>query len=356
MTDKPDKPEVSDENKSDPYDVFDDLRESLVADEEREGRASERRRKGAFKSLKGIRLPGLFKKKETELFETLQEDDEFADASAEGLLEMEERLAIEYPAEVETMMDEEFLEDEDIPNDAEELVEAIDETEEDVKKIDKEPGLSETLAAGEDHIREIALQDYTEEELEEVDEHKLAWLDFIQTPGSQMRWIEWAVILFVGVLAGGIFIWLGIQANGGLRLSDARPTSTHDPNVPIPASMQLPGGWTFRLGKGSLNADNLWEPYGAEWLQGTEICKWITLPWSTQLEAVIRTLEAGDPIEITMSNYDVLTYHVYSRQEVDSTQTEELNLDIPSVLIILSSEDSDQKWVLIAVLDHEDDK
>jgi hypothetical protein len=99
----------------------------------------------------------------------------------------------------------------------------------------------------------------------------------------------------------------------------------------------------------------LWEPYGAEWLQGTEICKWIALPWSTQLEAVIRTLEAGDPIEITMSNYDVLTYHVHSRQKVDGAHAEGLNLDIPSVLIILSSEDSDQKWVLTAVLDHEDD-
>lgn len=353
MTEKPDKPEASDENKADLYDVFDDLRESLAVDEGKEEQNSRRRKKGIFKSLKSIRFPKLFKKKGAELSGASVESDEIADDSAEeDLLEMEERLATEYPAEAETTIEEELTED-----DAEffEALDESEETEEAIEEEEKAPRLSETLETDADHIRDIALEDYTEEELEEVDERKIAWLDFVQAPSSQMRRVEWAVILFVGILAGGIFIWLGIRSSGGLRSTDARPTPTPDPNVPVPASVQLPGGWTFRLGKGSLNADNLWEPYGAEWLQGTEICKWIALPWSTQLEAVIRTLEAGDPIEITMSNYDVLTYHVHSRQKVDGAHAEGLNLDIPSVLIILSSEDSDQKWVLTAVLDHEDD-
>ncbi len=353
MTDKPEKFEASDEKKDDLYDVFDDLRESLAVDEEKEEQISLRRKKSIFKSLKSLRFPKLFKKKEVELSQASEKGDEIADASTEeDLFEMEKRLATEYPDETETAIEEE------LPDDAEEFVEVLDESEEAEDAIDEEEKvsrLSETLETDADHIRDIALEDYTEEELEEVDERKIAWLDFIQTPSSQMRRVEWAVILFVGILAGGIFIWLGIRSSGGLRLSDARPTPTPDPNVPVPASVQLPGGWTFRLGKGSLNADNLWEPYGAEWLQGTEICKWIALPWSTQLEAVIRTLEAGDPIEITMSNYDILTYHVHSRQKVDGTHAEALNLDIPSVLIILSSEDSDQKWALTAVLDYEDD-
>ena len=165
--------------------------------------------------------------------------------------------------------------------------------------------------------------------------------------------LEWIVIAVVGLLIGSIFIWGGIQANGGLSLSEPEPTRTPDPNVPIPTSVQLPGGWAFRLGKGSLSAEGEWEPTRAEWLQGTELCKWIALPWSAQLEAVVQTLEAGDEIELSMNNLDVLKYRVYSRQKVESVQAEELNLDTPSILIILYGDETGQKLVLTAVLDYE---
>jgi hypothetical protein len=68
---------------------------------------------------------------------------------------------------------------------------------------------------------------------------------------------------------------------------------------------------------------------------------------------VVQTLESGDEIQVTMSNNDSLTYHVYSRQRIDSMQAGELNLDTPSILIILYGDDSDQKLVLTAVLDYE---
>ncbi len=299
MTDKPNNPEVPDEKNNDLYDVFTDLRDSLAADEGKAEQISARKKKGI---LKGMRLPKFFKKRKDELPKILDEDNELEDASTEkDTLEMEERLAPEYPSETEAMTEDELPDiDEDPSDDAEVTADFIDVPEEDVGKEEKISRLSESLETDADHIRDIALEDYTEEELEEVDERKIAWLDFIQAPSSQIRWLEWAIIIFIGVLAGGIFIWIGFRANGGLRFSEPVPTRTPDPNVPIPASIQLPGGWTFRLGKGSLGADGLWEPYGAEWLRGTEICKWIALPWSTQLEAVIRTLEAGDPIELTI--------------------------------------------------------
>ncbi len=349
MTDKPDTSETSSEKNDDLYDVFDDVRESLVSDEQqKEKHQSQGRRVLQF--LKGIRLPKLSKKKNKEDKAGLPEDN-LADAHlVYDDAELEERLLAEYLDEVEESADEALgvEEIEDPPE--EEIVDELD--------LEPEPvpveRLSVALEGDIGNLRDTALKDYTEEELEDVNERKMAWLDFVQAPSSQMRRVEWVMIMFVGLFVGGLIIWLGIRATGGLHLSEVAPTRTPDPNVPIPASVQLPGGWTFRLSKGVLNADGKWEPFGAEWLQGTEICKWITLPWSAQLEAVIQTLKSGDEIEVTMSNYDVLTYHVYSRQKVDSMQTEELNLDTPSILIILASQDSDRKLVLTAVLNYED--
>ena len=86
-------------------------------------------------------------------------------------------------------------------------------------------------------------------------------------------------------------------------------------NLPFPTSMSLPGGLNFNLGKGSLQ-DGEWNPRGPEWLQGTEVCRWVAIPWSRQLEAVIRTLNADDPIELVMSNNDRLVYKVVFSERI----------------------------------------
>ncbi len=93
----------------------------------------------------------------------------------------------------------------------------------------------------------------------------------------------------------------------------AKPTPMPS-DLPYPTTVGLPGGWQFNLGRGALTSDGSWNPAGAEWLQGTEVCRWVALPWSRQLEAVVRTLNPDDPIELGMSNNDRLTYNVYSVQ------------------------------------------
>jgi hypothetical protein len=164
--------------------------------------------------------------------------------------------------------EDELLEDDDIPQDEDELLEDIEEESEEPEPEEpvKAPRLSEALETDADHIRDIALADYTEEELEEVDERKHAWTDYSR---GRMGRLEWIVIVVVGLVIGAVFIWGGIQASGGLRFSEPEPTRTPDPNVPIPSSVQLPGGWSFRLSTGSLNTDGQWDPVGAEWLRGT---------------------------------------------------------------------------------------
>ena len=119
-------------------------------------------------------------------------------------------------------------------------------------------------------------------------------------------------------------------------------------NLPFPTAMSLPGGLNFNLGKGSLQ-DGQWNPRGPEWLQGTEVCRWVAIPWSRQLEAVIRTLNADDPIEIVMSNNDRLVYKVYSVSQLSNEELQELPTDSPCLLLLLAKADSETRWVLTAL-------
>ncbi len=119
-------------------------------------------------------------------------------------------------------------------------------------------------------------------------------------------------------------------------------------NLPFPTSMSLPGGLNFNLGKGSLQ-DGQWNPRGPEWLQGTEVCRWVAIPWSRQLEAVIRTLNADDPIEIVMSNNDRLVYKVYSVSQLSNEELQEVPTDSPCLLLLLAKADSETRWVLTAL-------
>jgi hypothetical protein len=120
-------------------------------------------------------------------------------------------------------------------------------------------------------------------------------------------------------------------------------------NLPYPVSVSLPGGWAFQLGKGSLTQDGRWNPKQAEWLQGTEVCRWVALPWSKQLEAVLRTLNPDDPIELQMSNNDVLTYKVYSIKQMSPEEMRELDSNTPCLLVVLPEEDAEKRWVLTAL-------
>jgi len=119
-------------------------------------------------------------------------------------------------------------------------------------------------------------------------------------------------------------------------------------NLPFPTAMSLPGGLNFNLGKGSLQ-DGQWNPRGPEWLQGTEVCRWVAIPWSRQLEAVIRTLNADDPIEIVMSNNDRLVYKVYSVSQLSNEELQEVPTDSPCLLLLLAKADSETRWVLTAL-------
>ena len=160
------------------------------------------------------------------------------------------------------------------------------------------------------------------------------------------RYINFA-FAFLGIVMAAIAVFLIYNAYQR-SVAQAAPTALPS-DLPYPTTVSLPGGWQFALGKGGLTSDGSWNPSGAEWLQGTEVCRWVALPWSRQLEAVIRTLNPDDPIELGMSNNDKLTYNVYSVKQMSPAEMLKLDSNKPCLLVVLAEPDAEKRWVLTAL-------
>ena len=134
------------------------------------------------------------------------------------------------------------------------------------------------------------------------------------------------------------------------RLVPPKPTVTPDVALlPYPVEMDLPGELKFPLAKGRLDNTGRWNPSRAEWLEGTEICRWIAIPWSRQLEAVVRTLTREDQITLVMSNNDELKYTVSSIDQMSIDEMQKLDTNTPCMLLILAQSDTEQRWVVTAI-------
>jgi hypothetical protein len=197
-------------------------------------------------------------------------------------------------------------------------------------------------------VRSIALEGgediFVEVEAKKSDPAEERWKAFENSLKPYQRYINY-VIAFLGVVA--IVLVSVLMYSFYLRNKPAEPVKAVS-NLPFPTSMTLPGGLNFRLGKGALK-DGTWNPRGPEWLEGTEICRWVAIPWSRQLEAVVRTLTQKDTIELGMSNNDKLTYNVYSIKEMTLVEMQKLDSNSPCMLLVLAKQDSDKRWVVTAM-------
>lgn len=151
-------------------------------------------------------------------------------------------------------------------------------------------------------------------------------------------------VAFLGVVL--IVVTAGIMYTYYQRTRPPEPTPVES-NLPYPIAMSLPGGLDFNLAKGSIT-DGKWNPQGPEWLRGTEICRWVAIPWSKQLEAVVRTLTPDDSIELVMSNNDKLEYQVYAREELTLAEMQALDQNSPCLLLVLAKQDAEKRWVVTA--------
>jgi hypothetical protein len=218
--------------------------------------------------------------------------------------------------------------------------------EEEVKPEEAEQGRAE---AGAEDIRAIALEDYVEEAVAApppVGARLVAWLQSLSL--VQRLILAGLILINTGLFAVGtaiLFASVYSLINSGLPATV--PTVKQVIQVPYPMKVTLPGGWAFDIHPGTV-VDGKWAPQRGEWLQGTEIHRWVALPWNEQLEAVFQTFQPGDEINVVMSNADRLKYKVQSVQEVPANEAYRLSPDYPSLIIILANDISDTRWVAIA--------
>jgi hypothetical protein len=129
------------------------------------------------------------------------------------------------------------------------------------------------------------------------------------------------------------------------------PTPTPVPtySIPTPFSIQFPGGWIFLLNTSQVVYPD-WKPTQAEWLNGTEICKLIAIPWTKQIDAVYKTLIKGDKITLTMSNQDKFLYQIESLEKVSKENLIKMvNSNSPCMVIFLYKDGSTISQVLTSV-------
>ena len=201
-----------------------------------------------------------------------------------------------------------------------------------------------------EEVRGVALEEYDGVAVEPEVENPLR--EEVRKTVRGLGTLERVVLVLVGVIAVVTMLSAGVYLIlDSVTLPTPVPTATIDVGDTIyPIQLELPGGWKFDLGKGSVT-DGTWAPQGPEWLVGTEISRWVALPWTLQLEAVLRTLNSNDQIILTMSNYESLVYNVYSIQELTMEQIQAQDSTKPSLLVILFSteENTDTHWVVTAL-------
>lgn len=212
--------------------------------------------------------------------------------------------------------------------------------------LKKSPSPSQSAGPSAEEIRDIALKEYVEPPPEPR----------VLTPPINRRLrsffhgsksIQRRVLIGFGAFGlAAIVLSLSFLVFSGLW-QIRRPVVIPTPNSPYPTMLTIPGGWSFPLRQGVV-VDGRWTPTGAEWLNGTEICRWIAIPWNLRLEATFRSLNPSDPIQLTMSNSDQLVYKVQTIQQIDIGKVSELGAKTSCLLVILSKSDSDKRWVLVA--------
>lgn len=199
-------------------------------------------------------------------------------------------------------------------------------------------------------VREAVLKEYDDTKIE-VEERKPQLQEEIRQTIRELKPIERFLLLGAGILTVLLLLSSGIYL---IVRSISIPTPTPPAeldlaNIVHPTRLTLPGGWEFNLGQGQV-VDGEWRPQRAEWLVGTEISRWVALPWSLQLEAVLRTLKPEDQLELSMSNYEVLPFNVYSIREMTMGQLLDTDPKTPGLLVVLyNREETDGKyWVVEA--------
>lgn len=331
-----------------PDDLLDEVRHSLIeVEEEKEEKTKwwQRFGKGSRKKkseVEPVEVSELVD--ELEVSESLEEVDiqEEQDEYAEQIDELIEMLDTddETPAEVV---------DVDTPVMVEDEQEKEEKAVVDLAEMKKRAFRTATPEEDEEisEVRSVALEGgdevFVEIETRKEDQAEVRWKAFENALLPYRNYITFTAV-FIGFLA---VIAIGYLVYDRYQKSLPPPPIEEVESLPYPTVMYFPGGVFFNLGRGSLD-NGRWDPVGPEWLAGTEICRWVAIPYSRQWEAVVRTLTRDDKIELLMSNGDRLSYDVYSITQMTLDEMLDLNANTPCLLVVLADAKSDERWVVTA--------
>jgi len=170
--------------------------------------------------------------------------------------------------------------------------------------------------------------------------------------GSEKRKRSPIRIIFLIFLLISLGYVLVIAVNKLSQLTPiSTPTNTPVPtySIPVPYSVQFPGGWTILLGI-SDNAYTDWKPVQAEWFKDTAICKLIAIPWTKQIDALYKTLEPGEELILTMSNKDEAIYQIETLEtSLVENIIKKLNRNSPCMVIFLFRDSTLTAQLLISI-------
>jgi hypothetical protein len=156
--------------------------------------------------------------------------------------------------------------------------------------------------------------------------------------------VEAAIVIIALVAAVPYFLYMIFRGPSATTVET--PALVVASDMPYPTGVTLPGGWYFPLERSTM-INGEWQPRTSEWLQGSELRRVVALPWNAQTEAVIKTFQIGDGVELYLSNNETLNYRVYSIEQVAKTDPGVYSDRTPSLAIILYQGKDPTRWVII---------
>jgi hypothetical protein len=203
-----------------------------------------------------------------------------------------------------------------------------------------------------DQLRAMALKDYDPdmEEDHRTDRSSVSrmkkWFHRLSFTQKMDILLGTLVVLGVTIL---LIVFFSAQSPQKTGLAPAvAPAVYQDPSVPIPILAIFPDGQSFNLEVGNVE-NGSWTPRSAEWLAGSEVPRWLSLPWNKNLEKTIRAYTINEPIQLKMSNNDMLVYRFQSVQEISAQEMGTFHANTTDLLIILSKPNTSKRLVILSV-------
>lgn len=201
-----------------------------------------------------------------------------------------------------------------------------------------------------EEVRPMALDQYeptsTPEDAQTSRGRLRTWLASLH-PGQKALLFS-TIFVFVAMLFFGSVLFIRFLATRPGPPPPPTPMSNLDPTIPIPVSVVLPDGQEFKLIQGGF-VDEEWNPQGAEWLVDTEVPRWLSLPWSAEMEAAVGAFEPNAPIQLVMDNDDILVYRFQSLEEIPLDELKQYHVNTADLLIRLYRPRKSTTLVLIAI-------